>query len=432
MLGNRQQARRPEPFLLFLLAGLVGAVAIGEGSLLAARLAGEAEAMADVRALTRVVATTVVEPNLSAELLAGDEGAIAGMDAVVAGRVLDERTLRVKLWNADGRIVYSDEPALIGERYELEGEKTRSLWSGAVVSEVSGLDGPENRFEAEVADQMLEVYLPIDGPGGEPLLYESYFATSTVSASASRIRAAFLPFILVPLGLMQALNTALAWGLRRRLHRTQAERERLLQRAVEASDIERRRIAADLHDGVVQDLVGASFAVTAAAESAGAHAPELAGDLRSAAVGARRSLQSLRSLLVDIYPPNLHEQGLEATLVDLLGPATGLGIETELTIVGGIDDRPEHAALVHRVVQEAVRNVFRHAAATSLEVHVEASPEATVAIVRDDGLGFSPGDPAAGHLGLRLLADLTADAGARFSVESEPGAGTTITLEIAT
>lgn len=407
-------------------------VAIGGASLVASQRAGESEAMSDVRTLTQVVAKTVVQPNLSEALVAGDEAAIAQLDRIVMTRVLDDTTVRVKLWDSAGRIVYSDEPRLIGETYELGDDKNESLWSGAVVSEISSLEGPENRFEAE-AGQLLEVYLPIDGPDGEPLLYESYFAISEVSESSARIRAEFGPIIVAALVLMEALHLGLAWGLSRKMQRSQRERERLLQRAIDSSDIERRRIAADLHDGVVQDLVGTSFAVSAAAETAERYGPDLAGDLRSAAVGTRRSLQSLRSLLVDIYPPNLHEHGLEAALVDLLAPAASLGIETELTITGDPDRARDAVTLVYRVVQEAVRNVLRHAEATNVAIAVEATDHGIEVTVTDNGKGFSSTEPSTnGHMGLRLLADLTADAGARFTVESNPGTGTVLRLEVPT
>lgn len=417
--------------MLFSLAGLIGMLAIGGGSLVASQRAGEAEAMADVRALTLVVAKTVVEPSLSTDLLAGDAASLAQLDELITSRVLDDTTLRVKLWSADGEIIYSDEARLVGEMHLLEDDKNRSLWSGEAVSEVSHLDGPENRFEAAVANRMIEVYLPIEGPDGEPLLYESYFAMSSVSDPAGRIRGEFLPVIIGPVVLMGGLHFGLVWGLRQRIRKGQAEREKLLRRAIESSDLERRRIAADLHDGVVQDLVGASFAVSAAAESVDDRSEQHSIDLRSAAIGTRRSLQSLRSLLVDIYPPNLQDQGLEAALVDLLAPAGNLGIETELTIDGDLDTAShDEVALMYRVIQESVRNVFHHADADHLTVAVEISPHARTAVVTDDGNGFSVSRQANGHLGLRLLADLTADAGAVFAIATEPGAGTTIKLDL--
>ncbi len=415
---------------MFALAGLIGTLAIGGASVLASQRAGESEAIADVRTLAELVAKTVIEPNLSSALVSGNPAAIERLDSIVASRVIDARTVRVKLWDDSGRIVYSDEPRLIGELYELGEEENESLWSGNVVSEISSLEGIENRFEAE-AGQLLEVYLPIDGPNGERLLYESYFAMTEVTDSATRIRLEFLPIVVAALLLMETMHLGLAWGLSRRIRRGQQERELLLQRAIDSSDIERRRIAADIHDGVVQDLVGTSFAVTAAADTAESYRPEFAHDLRAAAVGTRRSLQSLRSLLVDIYPPNLHKQGLEAALVDLLAPASSLGIETELIISGDPVARPDVITLVYRVVQESVRNVVRHANALVVRVGVDASQDTLVVTVEDDGRGFraNEGSPS-GHFGLRLMADLTADAGAGFSINSTPGAGTAIRLEV--
>lgn len=427
--SGRGRDRLRNPLVQVAIAGVLGTVVIGLGSLVASQRAGEAEAMNDVRTRTQLLARTVLEPNLSSALLSGDPDAIEQLDDIVDRRVLDSSTLRVKLWNASGVVVYSDEHRLIGEHYELDGDKVASLRSGDVVSEISSLDGPENRFET--AGQALEVYLPVAGPDGEQLLFESYSSMSAVDASSARIRAAFAPIVLGALLVMQTMHVGLAWGLNRRLRRGQAERERLLQRAIESSMLERRRIAADLHDGVVQDLTGTSFAITAAAETASRDSPELSNDLRSASMGARRSLQSLRSLLVDIYPPNLKTQGLESALIDLLGPAASIGIHTDLAIVGDVDRSLDTTALLYRVVQEAVRNVYRHAEACTVTVSVSADDDSTVATVVDDGRGFhtAKGSPE-GHLGLRLLADLVDEAGARLMVESAPGAGTSIRLEV--
>ncbi|MEZ5246094.1 MAG: sensor histidine kinase [Acidimicrobiales bacterium] len=425
----RWLARLHSPFVQVAIAGAAGMVVIGVGSLVASHRAGEAEAMNDVRSRTESLARTVLEPNLSAALLDGDPTAIERLDAIVDERVLDGSTLRVKLWDANGLVVYSDEHRLIGERYDLDDDKNASLRSGQVVSEVSSLDGPENRFET--AGQALEVYLPVKGPNGESLLFESYYAMSAVDASSARIRAEFAPIVIGSLLVMQAMHFGLAWGLNRRLRRGQAERERLLHRAIESSMLERRRIAADLHDGVVQDLAGTSFAISAAAETASHTSPELARDLRSASLGTRRSLQSLRSLLVDIYPPNLTSQGLEAALVDLLAPASAMGIHTDLVVTGEVDRSIETTGLVYRVIQEATRNVFRHAEAGTIAVSVTVDDDSTVATVVDDGRGFEAdtGSPA-GHLGLRVLTDLVDDAGARLEVDSTPGAGTSIRLEV--
>ena len=285
---------------------------------------------------------------------------------------------------------------------------------------------------------MLEVYLPLDGPDGEPLLYETYFDISSVDASAGRIRSAFFSIVAAALVLMEAMHLGLAWIMGRRLRNAQAERELFFQRAMDASQLERRRIVAELHGGVVQELVATSTAVAAAADGADREGRESADELRVAAVGARRSLCSLRTLLVDLYPPSIQDQGLESALTDLLAPPEGLGIQTRLQVHNVTDDRIETSVLVYRVVQESVRNILRHARASNIEVFVEgvrsddkAARCTTVATIRDDGQGFDPNEPSdVGNVSLRLLADITADAGAELSISSTPGAGTVVRLEV--
>ena len=101
--------------------------------------------------------------------------------------------------------------------------------------------------------------------------------------------------------------------------------------------------------------------------------------------------------------------------------------------VNGVDDIDDStAALVWRVAQEAVRNAIRHSGASTLSVVVDGDPLAVSLEVIDDGSGFDPAsvtDPV--HYGLRGLSSLVADAGARLTVTSAPGEGTTVRLEVA-
>ena len=100
-----------------------------------------------------------------------------------------------------------------------------------------------------------------------------------------------------------------------------ARREALLRRAIDASDIERRRIANDLHDGVVRDLAGVAFSLAGAArDEATESGPRRA--LSDAAHSVRSSITALRTTLVDIYPPNLAEGGLLSALDDLAADAS--------------------------------------------------------------------------------------------------------------
>ncbi len=182
-------------------------------------------------------------------------------------RVVVDPVVRVKLWTPDGRIVYSDEHRLIGSRYSLSAEDRASFSSKEVDAEISDLGRPENRFEKRF-HKLLEVYFPVHTPSGKPLLFESYIRYSSVSATGRRIWLPFLLTLIVALAVLWIVQIPLAARLERRLRARQREREELLVRAIEASDVERRRIAADLHDGAVQDLAGISYSLDVAANQA--------------------------------------------------------------------------------------------------------------------------------------------------------------------
>ena len=419
------------PVTQFALAGLAVLAVFGAAALLALRGLGNAEALRDARQFATLAGQGIVEPTVAPGLLRGGPEAIAAVDRIVQERVLGERVVRVKLWARDGRIVYSDEPRLIGARFPLDEEKLDVLRSGATNASLSDLSGPENRYERGQGD-LYEVYLPIRAPDGTPLLFETYQRRSAVASTGRRIWMPFAALMLGSLVLLWLVQVPLAWRLDRKLRRSQAEREALLVRAVEASDDERRRIAADLHDGPVQDLAGISYSLSAAAQTEGS--PGARETLRQAAAGTRDSMRRLRSLLVEIHPPNLRASGLEAALADLLAPLQARGAETSLTVdpALGLDEDAER--IVYRAAAEALRNVERHADANRVAVAVEERDEGVRLVVVDDGVGFGPGDRERrreeGHVGLSLLEELAARAGGRLAVRSAPGDGTTFELEL--
>ena len=173
--GRDRIERRPTPPMWHTLVALAvaGTVALGAILLLGvyvARVAAENEALRDARAAADILARSVIEPALDDGVLAGDPQALAELDRVVNAYVITEDRVRVKLWAADGRIVYSNEPRLIGLTFALDDDEREALENEEVVAELSDLSGPENRYEQGYGE-LFEVYRHVATLDGTPLLY---------------------------------------------------------------------------------------------------------------------------------------------------------------------------------------------------------------------------------------------------------------------
>jgi len=429
--GDRWTVTRP--VLQFALVGLVAVTIVGVATAVASRRIGEREAITDARTTTLLKAQTVVEPVVTDGLATGQPDAVRRVDRVVRRNVLDDSLIRVKIWARDGTIVYSDEPRLVGTTYTLGQEELAALDSGVIEAEVSDLSKPENRYERN-RKKLLEVYLPVRTPSGDRLLFEAYYRYDAVSASGNRIWRSFAPVTIGALVALELVQVPLAWSLARRLRQRQRERESLLRQAVEASDAERRRVASDLHDGVVQDLAGVAYGLAGSArrEDLPSEATAL---LDRSARQVQDSITSLRSLLVDIYPPKLAEAGLPAALSDLAGLAVNRGLDVSCELDRLSADLPDAVArLVYRAAQEAIRNALTHSGATSLRLTAISDAETVSLEVADNGTGFDAATASRraeeGHLGLRGLADMVESARGRFTIETAKGAGTTVRVEV--
>jgi signal transduction histidine kinase len=422
--------------LQFALSGLLAVLVLGFVAVQVLRHTGRGEATRNAKEVTQLAGRSIVEPAITPGVLAGDRRDLARLDRVVIGRVVRDPVVRVKIWRADGRIVYSDDHRLIGSRYALGADELEALRTGGVDAEVSDLGKPENRFERPFK-KLLEVYLGIRGPRGR-LLFEVYQRYSSVAASGRRLWLSFAPALIAALIILELLQIPLAWSLARRVRRSQEEQERLLRRAVDASETERRRIARDLHDGPVQNLAGVSYSLAAASHGLPEGSPAaLGGTIDQAARQTRASIRDLRALLVDIYPPDLHRAGLNAAIADLLRPLEDSGITSELDVAADLRLPEQTEALLFRTAQEALRNVGAHSAADHVRVQIGAERGTASLTVTDNGVGVATptaadagGGTGREHFGLRMLGDLARDAAGTFSVASSDGGGTEVRLTV--
>lgn len=443
------------PVVLFLVVGIITGGAIILGTNLLADRAARDEAMSEARNTTQMLAQSVIGPEMPPELvhlrsenLQQYFGIIDSFDRQVRKRLIEtDRPFLINIWSSDGRLIYSSKIEVLLEdldslHLELDDEQRDILENGGVGSEIADPARPEDRAAAGT-DGMMRIYTRFitAKPGKEstpealsgakqPVLFEAYFPLTELSERQSEIFDSFRWITIGGLGLLIVLTTLILVGLTRELRRAAAERERLLRTAMEASDAERRRIARDLHDSVVQDLAGTAFAVTAIARSPSTE-PDSASTLDDAGTALRSSLKSLRSLLAEIHPPDLTAVELPAALADLLAPAGAAGIQASVS-VEGVEQATEHqVALLWRVAQEAVRNAIRHSTASTLAVTVRGDGSRIVLEVVDDGVGFDPMAPrATDHYGLRGLRSLVTESGGALEVRSAPGEGTIVHMEL--
>src|SRR3954470_14413462 len=250
-----------------MLGTLVAVAVVVVGGFFALRSVTIKEAERNTRDQVQVQGRLVESAGLRNGVLRGNPDALAKLDDLVLGQVLSPSIVRVKIWSKDGRILYSDEPKLIGKRYPLGEEEQELFRKGGADAEVSDLSKPENRYERQER-KLLEAHTTIRTPDGTQVLFEIYQRFGSVTASAERLLRALAPPLLGGLIVLLVFQIPLAWSMARRLQRGHRERERLLANAIEASSQERRLIASDLHDGVVQDLAGVAFGLAPLADDA--------------------------------------------------------------------------------------------------------------------------------------------------------------------
>ncbi|WP_295784616.1 ATP-binding protein [uncultured Microbacterium sp.] len=421
--------------LVRLAAGLAAViVAVAALAGFGAQWLAEREAVNDAAQVTNVLAEAVVRPVLGDALAAGDPAAVAAFDVTVRAQILGDDVVRVKIWSPEGRVLYADEPQLIGRVFALEQAQREALAAPATRAAVSDLSEDENVFES--APRLLEVYRPMWAPSGQQVLFEVYYPYAPVAARSAELWRGFTGVTLSSLLLLVVLTAPIVWTLLRQLRGAETRRAELLQRAVDASDAERRRIAGSLHDGPVQELVATSYGAESAAVDADRRGDaEAASRMREVAGSVRGNVRVLRSLLVDIYPESLGAAGLAAALRDLAATAHARGVTVNLDLGASLDHLSEaHERLLYRVAQEALRNAATHAAPCTVSLSIARADGAVELRIADDGPGFDPAllhrAPADGHLGTRVLRDLAVDAGAELSLATAPGRGTRWRLRV--
>jgi len=408
-------------------------VVVATLGVVALRREAENESLRDAGELAAAVGRGVIQAQLTAAVIRGDPAALDRLDKAVRDRVLSGLIVRVKIWTPQGRIVYSDNHRLTGRTYPPDADLLEAFESDRIQVELSDLKGAENVFERRLG-RLVEVYLPLRGPNGERLVAETYQQADRIGAARHRILRAFTPVLLVALLALALAQAPLGWWLTRTQRAQWREREELAQAAHDATDEERRRIAHDLHDGVVQDLAGSAYELRGTADRlATTDEADVYRVLRRGADVSRESMAVLRTLLVDLTSPD-NPGAIATSLETLVRPLRTSGLD--VTVVADVEVEPEGSTneLLYRAAREALRNVARHAGATRVTVELHASRSEARLVIVDDGRGMDTAElaerRAVGHMGLVLLTERVHAVGGQLSISSQPGKGTRVTLSL--
>ncbi len=350
--------------------------------------------------------------NLSEENL---EALQSQIDRSLLGREI----VRVKIWNDDGTIVFSDEPRLIGINYGLS-DDLLVAFNGDLVYETPSLTRPENVFERGLGD-LREYYVPFhNSDEGVDFVFEVYEISDNLVDTVDNIRYAI--WISLGLGAM-ALLAALAAATiaNARAERRQKERsERLIRQLLEARDDERTRIIGALHDDIGQPLYRILFGLqaTRAMVEQGSDAQNELLNLDSLVREVDATLRSELTALRDEPGVEIDLELALAELVEVAEAETDLEIDFESDVDA---DLPlAHRATLYRAAKEALTNVERHAHAVHVTVRLIEGRESTMVEVIDDGAG-AIGNPG---LGLTTTRDRLEAIGGGIQVEDAKGGGT--------
>ena len=426
----------------FALGAAVTLLVLVVVSILIARHVARQATLDEASFRTTNIADSLAAPLVTTAFRQNDPDAVADMRRLMGNRMADPSIRHIKIWSSDGTILWSDEPELIGRHYKLKADQRQALDTPDAIADYTDLSDPENISERHEKGPVIETYVGADGADGSRILFETYMSPEGAARQQDRIVRATVLVGLAALLVFGLAVMPLSLRLARGLQRAHKERERMTRHALLSSELERRRIAQELHDGVIQDLAGAGLVLPLVADRVKENrAAPNDGDLLSRVNDlVAHNVHRLRSLMAEVYPPDLSGEGLLPAIENLV-LETADQLDTEVHVDPDIRLGEGAAQLAFRIVREGLRNVVKHADANTALVEIRREDGHVHVLVADDGKGVdgietpdSTGNgtlngtvngsvngsrvngekvhdlpEAKGHLGLRLLRDSVRD-----------------------
>jgi len=261
----------------------------------------------------------------------------------------------------------------------------------------------------------------------------------TLSVAAYQEKVLFVRVITM-VGIVAAGTMLVGWERARRREAVAAERRRSeenldLQRQTQKAELaaleERSRIAREIHDGVAQSIYMLSLQLETCAELADQDDNGLGDRLKQLVGLSKQSLLEVRHYVFDLKPYLDGEKGLASMVENQVREFRSVaGVEADVEIKG--EDHEVSAAVsacLYRVTQEALANVFKHAAASQVKAILEFRNDEVHLEVRDNGHGFDPETQIPGN-GLKNMRQRAEELGGSFDLESAPGNGTQVSIRL--
>jgi signal transduction histidine kinase len=446
-LSGLSLARR---YLLLSLVFVViggGVVAFALGQLI------ETSAINRTTSVTALYVESFVAPELqtlasNTDLTPAD---LASLQRLLTETPLGEAVVSFRIWSTDGRVLYSPFSELIGQRFDMAGERGEAAL-GAVIGGISDLSDPENVYERQQWSHLIELYLPVRASGSDRVIAvaEFYQLPDDLEAEVNRDRliawglvagATVLAYLALVRVVRQGSSTILRQQAELRhqvddLSTLLDQNARLSDRIRHAAarttaltELERRRIGSDLHDGPSQSLAFAMLRLDAVESHLDAAGRAGDADLDAVRLALDEALTDMRAIAAGLRTPELeHASPAEIVRRAVTEHERRADHPATVDIAGIPSDAPLATKIaLYRILSEALSNATRHGGGTDVVVKAAASDGFLVLEVGDAGPGFDPGDrPGEGHLGLAGMRERTELLGGRFELETGPGIGTRV------
>jgi signal transduction histidine kinase len=385
----------------------------------------------------------------------------AALDRLFIDTALGEKIASLKIWRRDGRVLYSNNKALIGRTFPINDDLKVAL-AGDVHSEMSDLSGVENEFERGKWSQLIETYVPLhaDGTGTVIAAAEFYHSTDQLARESHAAQLQSWLLLIATVAVMYLLLFALV----RRGSKTIVEQQgelndkvtqltalvaqndqlhdkvrRAAARTAALNEVFLRRISADLHDGPGQDMGLALMQFESIGDTCMlcpgiSHGPLSATEeFRVIRTSLQSAMADLRAISAGLQLPEIDKLSIhEIAARAIRDYERKTGAAVTLNTVNG----QAHASLsvkitLYRLLQESLTNGFRHANGAAQHVETKAEDGRLTVEVSDRGTGFNPAAIVPeGHLGLAGMRERVEILGGSFDLQSTVGQGTTIRVKL--